>query len=289
MAAPRLKLATQTGEKVARDAGYASFPVPPKKIVEAKGIRLVAKPPDQPGISGALILVGGEVTILHSTEHNEGFANFSIAHELGHFCLPGHPEQIMASNGMHASRAGFRGTDPIELEADHFAAGLLMPGELVRSFFDRRQLGLEAIRELSAEADTSLTAAAIRATECAVGPVAIVVSQGDRVGYAFMSAAFKSYGGLSFLRAGASLPASVTRRLNEGVVREGQSPIEADTDLEAWFDGSSRVALREEVLRLGSYERTLTVLTGDPVPDPDDPEYDDEEALIEAWTPRFRR
>jgi len=45
---------------------------------------------------------------------------FSIAHELGHYCLEGHPDALL-SNGRHYSRAGFVSSDPFEQEADHFS------------------------------------------------------------------------------------------------------------------------------------------------------------------------
>ena len=93
MAGFRLKLATQTGEKVAMQAGFTSFPIRPLKIAQDNEIHVEAKPPDAKGISGALIFANDLVTLIYSTEHdNRGFENFSIAHELGHFFLPGHPE-----------------------------------------------------------------------------------------------------------------------------------------------------------------------------------------------------
>jgi glycerol-3-phosphate dehydrogenase len=47
------------------------------------------------------------------------------------------------------------------------------------------------------------------------------------------------------------------------------------------------VELREEVVGLGNWGRTLTVLTADDLPDLD-VEREDEE-IVESWKPRFRR
>ena len=54
-----------------------------------------------------------------------------------------------------------------------------------------------------------------------------------------------------------------------------------------WFDGDSRVALDEEVIGLGKYGYTLTILSGEELPDDPDQEEDEEADLIEQWTPRF--
>ena len=84
MAGFRLKMATRLGEKTASDFGFESFPICPRKIAENREISVEAKPPEVSGVSGAIILAGDSAMIIYSTElKNEGFENFSIAHELG--------------------------------------------------------------------------------------------------------------------------------------------------------------------------------------------------------------
>ncbi|MCZ6656161.1 MAG: hypothetical protein O7C67_02600 [Gammaproteobacteria bacterium] len=51
--------------------------------------------------------------------------------------------------------------------------------------------------------------------------------------------------------------------------------------------GAIEADLYEEVIGLGSYGRSLSVLTIDNLPD--DEEIDEEDELLESWTPRFRR
>lgn len=164
----RILMARQLGEKVARDHGFTAFTVDPLRIAQANDIRVERKPPDKEGVSGGIIFAGDDVIIFHATNiDNAGFQRFTVAHELGHFFLPGHPQEIQAASGVHVSRAGFsQGAASIEIEADHFAAGLLMPTHLVRQCLRRNALGLDGVLQLSGEADCSLTAAAIRAAEC---------------------------------------------------------------------------------------------------------------------------
>ena len=104
MAGFRLKMATQHGEKIAAEFGFNHFPVKPREIAKARDIVIQAKPAEVTGVSGAIIFAGGSATIIYSTEFgNEGFENFSIGHELGHWFLPGHPEEIIKAGGAHIS------------------------------------------------------------------------------------------------------------------------------------------------------------------------------------------
>lgn len=294
MAGFRLQMATQTGEKLARDEGFASFPVKPLIIVERKDLHVEKKPPGMKGVSGALIFMEPKPLLIYSSEHqNAGFENFSIAHELGHYCLPGHPEQILQSGGQHFSRAGFsEGSLSIELEADHFAAGLLMPGFLVRKLIEESEVGLEGLRELARTAEVSLTAAAIRVAQCARFPICIIVSEGSVVRYAFPSESFKDFGRNIFLPKGASLPdSSTTARFNAlaSNVASGRQAT-GECRLRDWFDTDRNPTLDEQVVGLGSYGLTLTVLSSDELALDTDLDEEDEEATFEeSWTPRFAR
>lgn len=289
MAGFRLKMATQHGEKVAEELGIMQFPVDPRTIAQARDIALEAKPADIQGVSGAIIFAGDSATIIYSTEYdNEGFENFSIAHELGHWFLPGHPEEIIKSGGAHMSRANFTQNTSIELEADHFASGLLLPSGLTRKLLSSHQIGLDGILKLAAAARCSVTAAAIRAAECRAYPVAIIVSKGDQIAYAFTSDTFKDLGKLAFLRKGTPLPDGATRRFNadpNNVLRAARAV--GETDLVTWFDASSKIKLDEEIIGLGRYGYTLTVLTSETLPEDPLEEEDEDAELEKSWTLRF--
>lgn len=287
----RLLMATQTGQKRARDEGYSAFPVDPFAIAAKHDIHVERKPAGMPGVSGALIFAEPKPIIIYSAElENEGFERFSVAHELGHYFLPDHPDEIRKAGGQHFSRAGFtEGTSSIELEADHFAAGLLMPGGLVRAHLDENQVGLEGICRLAEDARVSLTAAAIRAAECAGFALCIIVSCGAEVRYAFPSDTFKGLGKSIFLRKGDSLPPGLTAAFNtqsENVLAARRST--GECDLKDWFDTDRHARLDEEVLGLGRYGFTLTVLSSEALADPSSEDNEeDEDAIVERWTPRF--
>jgi len=66
----------------------------------------------------------------------------SVAHELAHYFLEGHIDHVLPKDGVHVSEAGFTSADPYEMEADQFAAGLLMPGDLFKKALNKRDAGL---------------------------------------------------------------------------------------------------------------------------------------------------
>jgi len=285
----RLQMATQLGEKVAKDFGFTQFHIDPLLIAREKGIEVFAKPADIKGVSGVIIFVNDQVSLIYSTEHNNrGFENFSIAHELGHYFLPGHPEEIKATGGQHISRADFTQGSSIEIEADHFASGLLMPSSLVTGFLDDAQVGIEGILALAEAAHSSATAAAIRAAQCSPYPVAIIVSQRDTIAYAFFSEGFKGLDSLPFIRRGHPLPPSMTRTFNakpDNVLRAEK--ICGETSLYDWFGCTKRITLDEEVLGLGAYGYTLTILSSEDLPKDIDEGSDEDAQLERSWDPKF--
>ena len=286
----RLQMATQLGEKTAKDFGFSQFPIDPLYIARQKGIEVFPKRADVKGISGALILVGTKASLIYSTEYNNlGFENFCVAHELGHYFLPGHAEEILAAGGNHVSRADFIQNSSIELEADHFASGLLMPSALTGDLLGNAQIGLEGVLSLANTAHSSATAAAIRAAQCSPYPVAVIVSEGSTIAYAFFSEGFKGLDKTSFFfRKGDPLPLSMTRDFNSNADKVlGAEKTCCETKLSDWFDCQSRLTLDEEILGLGAYGYTLTVLSSDMLPHDPNEEEDEDEKLDRSWEPKF--
>ena len=285
----RLKMARQEGEKISQNAGFKKFPINPREIAKKHKIDIEAKPPDIEGVSGGIIFHNNQAIIFYATNiENSGFINFTISHELGHFFLPGHPEAIQGQGGVHISRAGFtEGDSSIELEADHFAAGLMMPEFLVRQHLNRNPPGLDAILDLAKISECSITAAAIRTAECSVRPIAIIVSHKNLISYAFMSESLKGFRP-RFLRKGSQLPQSATELFNKNSNNVISSCRQCNTTSFAnWFGGNQSFEMDEEILGLGQYGFTLTILSSEEMPEEDDYEEDDTYDLEESWTPRF--
>lgn len=289
MAGFRLKMATQQGEYIAKEKGEKQFPVNILKIADTEGISVQQTPQVIKGASSMLIMTQDQTQIFYSPQYdNVGFERFSIAHELGHYFLSGHLEEIMKTGGRHESRCNFAEMISIELEADHFAAGLLMPSPLVQQFLRKSNCNLDTIISLANEAVCSITAVAIRVAECSKIPVAVIVSHADKVVYCFMSESFKGLGKLTYLRKSSPLPHGETLKFN----RDQDNVLclrraEGKTSLEDWFDGSSCIKLREEIMGLGKTGHTLTVLSGEELPRDFEDDWEERDSLEESWTPRF--
>jgi hypothetical protein len=289
----RLKLAKQRAEAFLTEQGITELAVDPFDIAARHDIVVQAKPDVDSGVSGMLLRHGNSFGILYASDvPSEGFQRFSVAHELGHYFLDGHIDHVLPKDGAHASRAGFSSADPYEQEADNFAVGLLMPAGPFKRLMRRCALGLADIESAAGTCKTSLTSTAIRYAELTDDAVATIVSTGRTIDYCIMSEAMKSLPDLSWLRRGSPVPTkSTTARFNADPSRVLRGE-RADDEIDVldWLGGKRSSIVTEEVVGLGRYGKTLTVLSSRKIGHEgygDDG--DDEDDLLESWTPRFRK
>lgn len=285
------EMKTRVAEALLKEEGINTLPIDPFRIARDRGIEVRPMPSSNRGVSGMLIRTGNTFGIGYATHiDSEGFKRFSVAHELGHYFLPGHPDHLLPHDGAHESRAGFTSGERYEMEADHFAAGLLMPRDLFRKALDSgQQDGLKAIKYLADLCITSLTATAIQYTKYTPNQSAIIISTGRQIDYCFMSGSLKEIRGLEWIKKNSSLPKSTaTFRLNASSDKIASAATDEEvTNLQDWFGGKRNIEVWEEVVGLGSYGKTLTVLS---LSEPLDQEaLDEEDDLEESWTPRFRK
>ena len=135
------------------------------------------------GFDGALIRAGevplGAVVIRKSIRE-AGRKNFTLAHEIGHFLLPGHGNVELVCTKSDIGNWGDASKE-IEREADDFAAELLMPSALVRPIIDSAAPSLQLVEKIAQRFHTSLSAAAWRFCDLAKEPCAIVWSRQRRI------------------------------------------------------------------------------------------------------------
>jgi Zn-dependent peptidase ImmA (M78 family) len=253
---------SKAAEMVAKE--FASLPINPIAIAETKDILVKPWKPQKQGVSGYLMKQGDAFGIGYSEFiENEGFKNFTVGHELGHFFLDGHIEKLFSDGSViHQSRSGFISTDPCEKEADLFSAGLLMPEPLFRKALKTSGEGFAAIEVLAMKCVTSITATAIRFAEFSDDPVAVIVSSGGRVDFCCLSPAIQEASSISWLMAGDLIPSGSATAIFQQVgdnIRSGKRQ-EASSNLGDWFDGAPHLEMNEDVVGLGSYGKTLTVL-----------------------------
>lgn len=129
-------------ERILKFAGITTAPVSVERV--ARRLGLTIKPADLgEDCSGVLVRKGNRAVIGVNWKHSLTRRRFSIAHEIGHFDL--HSGETYIDRGY---RVHFRdlesgsGTKREEMEANAFAAALLMPSVLVRDAFEKQPFEL---------------------------------------------------------------------------------------------------------------------------------------------------
>jgi Zn-dependent peptidase ImmA (M78 family) len=134
-------------ERLVRESNSARVPVPVEEIAHHLGLRVVFEDLG-PEVSGLLVTKPGEGLICVQRSDAPVRKRFTIAHEVAHHYL-GH--QFEPGSHVHVDKGNFisqrglsasTGMDAKEVEANQFAATLLMPGELVLSAVERIGLPL---------------------------------------------------------------------------------------------------------------------------------------------------
>jgi uncharacterized protein DUF955 len=261
------KFAGQLAQKLVEERGITELPVDPFAIAQQEEIEVIGKDAADIGVSGMLVKSGDDFAIAYATHiPSEGFQRFSVAHELGHYFVPGHCNELFGSGATtHYSQAGYRSRTKVEREADEFASGLLMPERLFLMVARKLNDDLAAVESLARTCKTSLVSTAIRLVETASTPVAVVLSGNGQVDFCVMSKALLEFPDVEWLKRGAKLPSgSATARLaGDPPAIERGTRGEDDGDLQDWFGGTRSVTIHEEVIGLGRYGRTLTMIASE--------------------------
>ena len=276
-----------------RDNGFTSLPVDLERVASILEIEVQPLKQTQPGVSGMLISHMGVFGIMFGTYVKSiGFQRFSIAHEIGHYLLEGHAEHLFPPGiTSHSSQAGFTSVDPYEQEADNFAAGLLMPTKPFKKLMGRSRLGFADIEAVRDACKTSLTTTAIRYAELTDDAIAVILSTGRTIDYCILSEAMKSLPDLAWLKRGSPVPAkTTTERFNadESRVLKAERD-EDDIDVLDWLGGKRSSMVTEEVVGLGRYGKTLTVLSSQKIGQEAYDDDGDDDDLIERWTPGLKK
>jgi len=131
-------------QKLLRELGWKKVPVLLEAIAERLGIELADESLGDE-LSGVLIKKEGEaVAIVVNADHHENRRRFTIAHEIGHYVLR-HPGEMFVDKTLRQRAVVVRrdgrsseGTDRHEIEANRFAAELLMPKHAIEEEVSRR-------------------------------------------------------------------------------------------------------------------------------------------------------
>ena len=108
--------------------------------------------------------------------------------------------------------------------------------------------------------------------------VAVVMSSTNRIEYCFMSDRLRELRGLVPPKRGDMLARQTATAVYNKDPRNVAGCVRCDgvSHLDDWFDGAPDIEVVEEVVGLGNYAKTLTVLSADANVDPDEWNGDDE-------------
>jgi hypothetical protein len=250
--------------RVLKVHGQSRPPIDPFAIANDAHIHVCIMETQEPGVAGCLLRVGNEFGIQYSCSlPNEGFIRFTVAHELGHYFIPGHAEHLFTKgDGIHKSRGDFSSGDRLERQADFFASSLLMPMDQFSKAIWQADAGLDGVIHLADVFGTSLTATAINYARHAEIPLAIIMSNDQSIEYCILSESLKSIPNLGWPKKGDPLSrTTATYRLNERVAAgERCDRLDGECGLDDWFEDAPEVEMTEESLHLGGYGKTLTAI-----------------------------
>jgi Zn-dependent peptidase ImmA (M78 family) len=102
-------------------------------------------------------------------------ARFTVAHELGHFFIDEHRNALLAGKSPHFSFTEHPSDNPVETEANLFAANLLMPTQEYRKALLEISSGLNGIVDAASTFGVSIQSSALRFTAISKKPCAIVM------------------------------------------------------------------------------------------------------------------
>jgi Zn-dependent peptidase ImmA (M78 family) len=152
--------AEQEARKVLESCGVPSPPIPVEEIARRLGAR-VSFEHFASDVSGILYRETSNAFIGVNATHAKTRQRFTIAHEIGHLRLhKGRP--MFVDHAVRVDRRDVnasRGIDPEEIEANSFAAALLMPQDMVFAAMSQSTLrgrtGEDVIRHLAKRFEVS--------------------------------------------------------------------------------------------------------------------------------------
>jgi Zn-dependent peptidase ImmA (M78 family) len=162
--------AARQAEALVESLRITKPPVDVKRVASHLGLRIVE---DDLGadISGALVSNPQGSVVLVQASHHDNRKRFTIAHEIGHHALRHQFEEgghVHVDKGNYISLRGRRaseGVDPKEIEANWFAASLLMPSSLIAESVAKLEVSAlhdQHVEELAREFEVSEQAMTIR-------------------------------------------------------------------------------------------------------------------------------
>jgi Zn-dependent peptidase ImmA (M78 family) len=244
-------------------------------LAQKLGLRI--KDVNAQGFEGALIRASNKpngIVAINQSVRESGRKRFTIAHEFGHYVLPGHGIIGRTCKGKNIE-SKYKRVPTHEAAANAFASELLLPAAEIQPFIQKRLASIETAELLSSKYETSLTAALLKSSDLTGERCCVVLSKNRVIEWAWPNASFKHFIGRR-------------ERLNENSLAHKLSVnpetghLSGFAPAEVWLDDDNLIAgakIYEDSILISYYHSILTILTiNQPVTDQ---AVDEEDALDE--------
>jgi hypothetical protein len=218
----------------------------------AKRIGLQIDEVNSSGFDGALLRLAGRpdgIIGVRKTIREKERKRFTIAHEIGHYVLPGHDAENPYCDADDVVAIG-KEAEKLERAANKFAAEFLLPSPAVRRIVRRLGVSFETIRFVGQQFEASLTAAAVQCVKVADNGV-LVMSKGGIV-TSFEKG--QNFGG--YIEMGELPEGSLAAQLG-GKQREKRGTMNASVWLGSAYE---EFRITEHSISMPNYQRILTLL-----------------------------
>lgn len=147
MKADSQERAREAARAILKEFGVSAPPVPIERIIKSRKIVLQYAPLEE-DLSGMAYIKDGVGIIGVNALHHPNRQRFSAAHELAHHVLHAEAirEAVHVDKGiriLYRDDASSLGTEPMEIQANAFAAELLIPGELLAAALEGGGVDIE--------------------------------------------------------------------------------------------------------------------------------------------------
>lgn len=221
-------------------------------------VGLTVRDVDSTNFEGALITHRGRkrgIIAVKRSIREPGRRNFTIAHELGHYVLPGHGMDECYCKSTEIESWQKNVIRAQEFDANSFASETLLPSKALYPLVNQKGLTLALAKELSVQFTTSLTATLMKCAEVSEETCAVVCSVNGEIVWTRKSEGFHLF--IPYARLSNDMLAG---RLLES----GQRELTGEVLVSSWIDNDSNdrsAKLWEESILLPNYDTVLSILT----------------------------
>lgn len=164
---PRFQFARRKARELLNEVGVRNAPIPVQELVSHLNAT-IRYSPYEGSLSGMVHRRSDGTSVIGiNSQHHQVRQRFTIAHEIAHLVL--HTDEILHVDDRYLiglrSDVSSAATDDSEIEANQFAAELLMPEELLIDDLQKLPNELEpeaAIKQIAAKYEVSVQAMTIR-------------------------------------------------------------------------------------------------------------------------------